>query len=99
MSSVAIRSQFLPFSRPTIESEEVAEVVDSMTSGWITTGPKVARFEALFREHLGVTETIAVSSATAAWHMVVVALGIGPGDEVIVPAITWPSVANIVELT
>ncbi len=98
MSSLAIRSQFLPFSRPTIEAEEIAEVVDSMTSGWITTGPKVVRFEALFCEHLGMTQAIAVSSATAGWHMVVTALGIGPGDEVIVPAITWPSVANIVEL-
>ena len=98
MTGYTARAQFLPFSRPTIESEEIAEVVDSMTSGWITTGPKVAQFEAMFREHLGVSEAIAVSSATAAWHLVVAALGIGPGDEVIVPAITWPSMANIVEL-
>lgn len=76
----------------------MAEVVDSMTSGWITTGPKVARFEGLFRDYLGVSEAVAVSSATAAWHLVVKALGIGRGDEVIVPAITWPSMANIVEL-
>lgn len=98
MSSPSVRTEFLPFSRPTIESEEIAEVVDSLTSGWITTGPKVARFEGLFRDYLGVSEAIAVSSATAAWHLVVTALGIGPGDEVIVPALTWPSVANIVEL-
>ncbi|OYU75755.1 MAG: hypothetical protein CFE32_13070 [Alphaproteobacteria bacterium PA3] len=98
MTGYAARAEFLPFSRPTIESEEIAEVVDSMRSGWITTGPKVARFEAMFREHLGVSEAIAVSSATAAWHLVVKALGIGPGDEVILPAITWPSMANIVEL-
>lgn len=98
MNIYSPRAQFLPFSRPTIEAEEIAEVVSSLTSGWITTGPKVAQLEALFREHLGVTEAIAVSSATAAWHMVVSALGIGPGDEIIVPAMTWPSMANIVEL-
>ena len=97
--STPVRPDFLPFSRPTIESGEISEVVDSMTSGWITTGPKVARFEGLFREYLGVSEAIAVSSATAGWHLVVKALGIGPGDEVIVPAITWPSMANIVELS
>ena len=98
MTGNATRTEFLPFSRPTIEEDEIAEVVDSMRSGWITTGPKVARFEAMFREHLGVTDAIAVSSATAAWHLVVSALGFGPGDEVILPAITWPSMSNIVEL-
>lgn len=92
------QEEFLAFSKPTIEAEEIQEVVDSLQSGWITTGPKVVRFEALFRDYLGVPEAVAVSSATAAWHLVVHALGIGPGDEVIVPAITWPSVANIVEL-
>ncbi len=93
-----MRDSLLAFSRPTIEADEIQEVVDSLMSGWITTGPKVVRFEAMLRDYLGVSEAIAVSSATAAWHLVVRALGIGPGDEVIVPAITWPSVANIVEL-
>ncbi len=92
------RQSFLPFSQPTIEQDEIDEVVDSLTSGWITTGPKVQRFESMFREHLGGPEAIAVGSATAGWQLVAAALGIGPGDEVIVPAISWPSVANIVEL-
>jgi UDP-4-amino-4-deoxy-L-arabinose-oxoglutarate aminotransferase len=96
--SEPVRPSFLAFSQPTIERDEIDEVVDSLTSGWITSGPKVVRFEAMFREHLGVPEAIAVGSATAGWQLVVAALGIGPGDEVIVPAITWPSMANIVEL-
>lgn len=96
--SEPVRPSFLPFSQPTIERDEIDEVVDSLTSGWITTGPKVKRFEAMFRELVGAPEAIAVGSATAGWQLVVAALGIGPGDEVIVPALSWPSVANIVEL-
>lgn len=92
------RANFLPFCRPTIEEDEIAEVVDSLRSGWITTGPKVVRFEEMFTRHFGGAETIAVNSATAGLHIVLHALGIGPGDEVIVPSITWPSTANVVEL-
>ena len=88
----------LAFSRPTIEDDEIAEVVDSLRSGWITTGPKVERFEALFRERLGVSQAVAVNSATAGLHLAVAALGLKPGDEVIVPAITWAATANVVEL-
>jgi len=88
----------LPFSRPTIEDDEIAEVVDSLRSGWITSGPKVERFEALFRERLGVSQAVAVNSATAGLHLAVAALGLRPGDEVIVPAITWAATANVVEL-
>jgi len=94
----ARREQSLPFSRPTIEEDEIAEVVDSLRSGWLTTGPKVARFEELFVDRLGVPHAIAVSSATAGLHILLHALDIGPGDEVIVPAITWASTANVVEL-
>lgn len=91
------REDFLPFSRPTLGEEEIAEVVDSLRSGWITTGPKVARFETQFADRLG-GEAVAVSSATAGLHVVLHALGVGPGDEVVVPAITWASTANVVEL-
>lgn len=91
------REAFLPFSRPTIEEEEIAQVVDSLRSGWITTGPKVARFEQIFEERLG-GHAVAVSSATAGMHIAVAALGLGPDDEVIVPALTWASTANVVEL-
>ncbi|MGE0711090.1 MAG: aminotransferase class I/II-fold pyridoxal phosphate-dependent enzyme [Planctomycetota bacterium] len=88
----------LPFSRPTIEDDEVAEVVDSLRSGWITSGPKVQRFEAMFTERLGVEHAVAVCSATAGLHIAIAALGLGPEDEVIVPALTWASTANVVEL-
>ena len=92
------RSGFLPFSRPTIEDEEVAEVMDSLRSGWITTGPKVTQFEEMFCERLGVERAIAVNSATAGLHLAVATLNLNPGDEVIVPPLTWASTANVVEL-
>jgi len=98
MSVRARRDAFLPFSRPTIEDDEVAEVVDSLRTGWITTGPKVARFEELFRQRLGMAHAIAVNSATAGLHLAVAALDLRPGDEVIVPPITWAATANVVEL-
>ena len=98
MSSGRRRAAFLPFSRPTIGDEEVAEVVDSLRSGWITSGPKVARFEEVFCQRLGVAHAVAVNSATAGLHLAVVALGLEPGDEVIVPTITWAATANVVEL-
>jgi len=92
------RDVFLPFCKPTIEDEEINEVVDSLKSGWITTGPKTLLFEKMFCEHLGCAHAVAVNSATAGWHIVAHALDIGVGDEVIVPAITWASVPNVVEL-
>ena len=95
---MAQRAAALPFSRPTIEDDEIAEVVDSLRSGWITSGPKVERFEALFRERLGVGQAVAVNSATAGLHLAVATLDLKPGDEVIVPAITWAATANVVEL-
>jgi UDP-4-amino-4-deoxy-L-arabinose-oxoglutarate aminotransferase len=73
-------------------------VVACLRSGWITTGPRAARFEEIFRERLGAPHALAVTSATAGLHLLLAAMGIGPGDEVIVPAITWPSTANVVEL-
>ncbi|MEZ6187831.1 MAG: aminotransferase class I/II-fold pyridoxal phosphate-dependent enzyme [Planctomycetota bacterium] len=88
----------IPFSRPTIDQPEIDEVVDSLRSGWITSGPKVERFEALFRERLGVAHAIAVNSATAGLHLAVACLDLEPGDEVIVPSLTWASTANVVEL-
>jgi len=96
--AAARRDKPLPFSRPTIEEDEIAEVVDSLRSGWITSGPKVERFEGLFRERLGVSQAVAVNSATAGLHLAVAALGLEEGDEVIVPSITWAATANVVEL-
>src|SRR3972149_5590370 len=91
-----IREAFLPFALPSIGDEEIAEVVDSLRSGWITTGPKVKRFEADFAEYIGAKHAIAVSSCTAGLHIALTGLGIGPGDEVIVPALTFCSTANVV---
>jgi len=94
-----VRRPFLPFCRPTIEEEEIGEVVDSLESGWITTGPKVARFEEAFREWSGGQEAIAVNSATAGLHLALATLDLNPGDEVITTPITWPSTANNIEIT
>ncbi|NQT86619.1 aminotransferase class I/II-fold pyridoxal phosphate-dependent enzyme [bacterium] len=93
-----VRNTFLKFSHPTLGDDEINEVVDSLRSGWITTGPKVARFEAMFRERLAVKHAIAVNSATAGLHLAVAALDLQPGDEVIIPSLTWAATANVVEL-
>jgi dTDP-4-amino-4,6-dideoxygalactose transaminase len=70
-----MRSTFLPFSTPTIEDAEINEVVDSLKSGWITTGPKVKRFEEDFKAYVGVPYAIPLSSATAGLHLTLLALG------------------------
>ncbi len=89
---------FLPFALPEIGEEEIQEVVDCLRSGWVTTGPKTKQFENEFASFLGDgVEAIAVNSATAGLHLVLEALGVGPGDEVIVPAFTWVATANVVE--
>ena len=92
------RADFLPFSRPVIEEDEIAEVVACLRSGWITSGPRVARFEEMVRARVGAAHAVALNSATAGLHVVLHALGVGPGSEVIVPSITWASTANVVEL-
>jgi dTDP-4-amino-4,6-dideoxygalactose transaminase len=90
------RLSFLPFALPSIGEEEIAEVVDSLRSGWITSGPKVKRFEAEFSQYIGCRHAIAVNSCTAALHIALTALDIGPGDEVIVPTLTFCSSASVV---
>ncbi|MES3022059.1 MAG: DegT/DnrJ/EryC1/StrS family aminotransferase [Pseudomonadota bacterium] len=88
---------FLPFALPDLGDEEVAEVLDCLRSGWITTGPRSKRFEADFAAYLGGgLEAIAVNSATAGLHLALEALGIGPGDEVIVPTLTFTATAEVV---
>ena len=90
------RTEYLPYALPSIGEEEIAEVADSLRSGWITAGPKVKRFEEDFAEYVGTRHAIAVSSCTAALHIALTALGVGPGDEVIVPTLTFCSTANVV---
>ncbi|HXA37969.1 MAG TPA: aminotransferase class I/II-fold pyridoxal phosphate-dependent enzyme [Phenylobacterium sp.] len=98
MASPPRREEFLPFSRPMIEDDEIAEVTACLRSGWLASGPRVAQFEQMFRERLAAPHAIAVSSATAGLHLALHALGVGRGDEVIVPSLTWVSTANVVEL-
>jgi UDP-4-amino-4,6-dideoxy-N-acetyl-beta-L-altrosamine transaminase len=93
---MVVRDEFLPFALPTIEEDEIAEVVDTLRSGWITTGPKVKRFEAAFAEYVGAKHAVAVNSCTAALHIALTAAGIGPGDEVITSPLTFCSTANVV---
>ncbi|MFL5803602.1 MAG: DegT/DnrJ/EryC1/StrS family aminotransferase [Roseiflexaceae bacterium] len=92
----SVRTEFLPYARPSIGEEEIAEVVDSLRSGWVTTGPKVKRFEGDVADYIGAKHAIAVSSCTAGLHIALTALGIGPGDEVIIPTLTFCSTANVV---
>ena len=91
-----MRSEFLSYCLPSIGEDEVREVVDSLRSGWVTTGPKVKRFEADFASYVGARHAIAVSSCTAALHLALASLDIGPGDEVIVPTLTFCATANVV---
>lgn len=91
-----MRKAFLPFSAPSIGDEEVAEVVDSLRSGWVTTGPKTRLFEEQFKAYIGAKHAIAVNSCTAALRLALCALGIGPGDEVVIPTLTFCSTANVV---
>jgi dTDP-4-amino-4,6-dideoxygalactose transaminase len=91
-------SPFLPFALPDIGEDEIAEVVDTLRSGWVTTGPKTKRFEEDFSHFLGepTLHSLAVNSATAGLHLALEALGIGPGDEVITTTHTFTATAEVV---
>jgi len=93
-----MRSEFLPFSRPSITEEDIAAVGEVLRSGWITTGPKTAEFERGFADYVGCGGTVALASATAGMHLALKALGIGPGDEVVTPSMTWVSTVNLIVL-
>ena len=88
--------EYLIFGSPQILEPEIEEVIATLRSGWIGTGPKVARFEKLFREYSGAGHTVAVSSCTAALHLALLAIRLEPGDEVIVPGMTFAATANAV---
>ena len=94
-----MRSEFLPFSRPSISEEDVAAVSDVLRSGWITTGSKCAEFEQKFCEYTGSHGAVALSSGTSGMHLLLRALGVGPGDEVITPSMTWVSTVNLIVLS
>jgi dTDP-4-amino-4,6-dideoxygalactose transaminase len=91
------RPDFLLFSPPCVGEEEIAEVVDTLRSGWITTGPKTHRFEAEFGAFVGAPAALGLNSCTAGLHLSLVALGIGRGDEVITTPLTFAATVNVLE--
>ncbi len=94
-----MRKEFLAFSRPSISEEEILAVGETLRSGWITTGPRAAQFERDFSEYCNCPgSAVALASATAGMHLLLAALGIGPGDEVITPSMTWVSTVNLIVL-
>lgn len=92
-----MRTSFLPFSPPAIGPEEIAEVVDTLTSDWITTGPKTRRFESDFAQFIGAPGALAVFSATDAMQVALAALGTSPGDEIITTTMTFCSTVHVIE--
>jgi dTDP-4-amino-4,6-dideoxygalactose transaminase len=91
--------EFLPFHRPSITDAEIAEVVDTLRSGWLTLGPRTQRFEERFAEYVGARRAVGVSSCTAGLHLSLAALGVGPGDEVITTPYTFPSTVTSILYT
>src|SRR5213080_4099009 len=90
------RQKFLPFALPHITQAEIDEVVDTLRSGWLTTGPRTKRFEREFAGRVGAPYAVAVNSATAAMHLALDAIGLQPGDEVIVPVYTFTASAEVI---
>ncbi len=90
------RETMLGFQPPAIGDEEIAAVTETLRSGWLTSGPSAARLEERMREFLEAEHVLALASGTAALHLSLVALGVGPGDEVITTPITWPATANVI---
>jgi dTDP-4-amino-4,6-dideoxygalactose transaminase len=86
----------LGFQPPAVGEEEIAAVAETLRSGWLTTGPRAAELERRMAEYLEVEHVLALASGTAALHLALVALGVGPGDEVITTPITWPATANVI---
>lgn len=87
----------IPFSKPAMSDREIGAVARVLKSGWITTGPETAKFEKEFGKYIGVKHAVAVNSCTSALHLALLAHGVGEGDEVIVPSLTFVSSANVVE--
>jgi dTDP-4-amino-4,6-dideoxygalactose transaminase len=91
-----VRASFLSFQPPAVGEEEVAAVAETIRSGWLTTGPRVAELERRMSDYLEAKHVLAVSSGTAALHLALLAVGVGPGDEVITTSVTWPATANVI---
>jgi len=95
-SNRPVRETFLPFHRPDIDLTDIDEIVDSLKSGWLTTGPKVKKFEKQFAEYVGVEHAVAVNSCTAALHLALEAIDLQAGDEVITSTYTFAATAEVV---
>lgn len=91
-----VAARFIPLSKPSLGAEEEQAVVRALRSGWLTSGPQIPAFENAFRETVRAPHAVAVSSCTAALHLCLAALGVGPGDEVITSPITWASTGNTI---
>jgi len=87
---------FIPYARQSIDEDDIAAVVEVLRSDWLTTGPKIAEFEEAFAQFVGAKYAVAVNSGTAALHAAMYAIGIGPGDEVVLPPMTFVATANSV---
>jgi dTDP-4-amino-4,6-dideoxygalactose transaminase len=98
MSASTPASPKIPIARPLLDDAELQAVAGPLTDGWVVQGPRVRAFEERFAAFVGAPHAIAVSSCTTALHLALVALGVGPGDEVVVPALTWVATANVVEM-
>lgn len=86
----------VPFAPPAIGAEEIAEVIATLESGWLSTGPRVRRFEAEFAAYVGAAHAVALNSCTAGLHLALLAAGVGPGDEVITTPLTFCATANVI---
>lgn len=91
-----VAARFVPLSRPSLGEEEEKAVVETLRSGWLTSGHQIPAFEAAFSKTVGAAHTVAVTSCTAAIHLCLVDLGLKPGDEVISPPLTWASTGNTI---
>jgi dTDP-4-amino-4,6-dideoxygalactose transaminase len=96
METRARRETLLGFQPPAIGPEEIAAVVATLKTGWIATGPRAGELEERFAEYVGAKHAVTLASGTAALHLALLAMGVGPGDEVITTPITWPASANVV---
>lgn len=96
MVGCKVKNMEIPFHKPYITEEEIAEVVDSLRSGWLTMGPKTVRFEEEFAKYIGSKHSIAINSCTAALHLALRAIDLQPGDEVIIPTMTFTATGEVV---
>lgn len=96
MTGVRVRQDFLVFGAPRLPAEAIEAVVETLRSGWLGTGPRVAAFEEAFARYLGAPHAVAVGSCTAALHLALKILGVGPGDEVVTTPLTFAATANVI---